>query len=163
MQEYGAKCARAQQRGLMIQLTKIFNFEMAHAIHGYPGACRNIHGHSYELHVTMASKTKTDDFIPAPGFAIDFKLIKKIVTAAVIDKFDHKVVLSHQFLLQNPSFLSPENLVTWQDEPTAENLLVYIRQTLHKKMPDNIELVHLKLFETKDSYAEWVNRPFYCA
>ena len=40
----------------MLKLTKIFHFEMAHAIHGYAGACKHIHGHSYELHVTVTEK-----------------------------------------------------------------------------------------------------------
>lgn len=30
---------------------------MAHAIHGYAGACKNIHGHSYELEVTVSGCT----------------------------------------------------------------------------------------------------------
>lgn len=29
---------------IMLTLTKIFHFEMAHAINGYPGSCKNIHG-----------------------------------------------------------------------------------------------------------------------
>ena len=65
----------------MLQLTKIFQFETAHAIFGYQGGCKNIHGHSYELHVTVASPH--DDFIPAPGFILDFKKLKAIVSAAV--------------------------------------------------------------------------------
>jgi 6-pyruvoyltetrahydropterin/6-carboxytetrahydropterin synthase len=141
----------------MIQLTKIFNFEMAHAIHGYQGACKNIHGHSYELHVTVSASEGYDQYIPAPGFIIDFKQIKKIVTTAIVEKFDHKIVLSHNFLVQNSSFLSPENLVTWQVEPTAENLLFFIKETLLNKFPENVKLLQLKLFETKDSYAEWIN------
>ena len=39
----------------MLLLTKIFDFETAHAIDGYNGMCKNIHGHSYELHVTVGS------------------------------------------------------------------------------------------------------------
>ena len=139
----------------MLSLTKIFNFEMAHAIHGYPGACKNIHGHSYELHVTVSSATAYKDYIPAPGFVIDFKEIKKLVRINVIEHFDHKVILSRDFLLKNPSFSSQENLVTWEAEPTAENILLYIKQVLNEKLPDELKLVQLKLYETKDSYAEW--------
>jgi len=139
----------------MLSLTKIFHFEMAHAIHGYPGVCKNIHGHSYELHVTVSSARSDDDFIPGPGFMIDFKEVKKLVVESVIEKLDHKVVLSHQFLLHNPSFLSPENLVTWKAEPTAENMLIYIHNLISEKLPSHVKLVSLKLYETKDSYAEW--------
>jgi len=141
----------------MIRLTKIFSFEMAHAIYGYPGACKNIHGHSYELHVTVSAENNNNSYIPVPGFIIDFKEIKKMVTTGIIEKFDHKVILSREFLLKNPSCSLQENLVIWEAEPTAENMLLFIQQALRKKLPDNIKLVHLKLFETKDSYAEWLN------
>lgn len=141
----------------MLSLTKIFHFEMAHAIHGYPGACKNIHGHSYELHVTVSSAAAYTDYIPAPGFVIDFKEIKKLVSTTVIECFDHKVILSRDFLLKNPSFSSQENLVTWEAEPTAENILLYVKQVLNEKLSDELKLVQLKLYETKDSYAEWKN------
>ena len=139
----------------MLSLTKIFHFEMAHAIHGYPGPCKNIHGHSYELHVTVCSVNGHNGYLPAPGFLIDFKEIKKLVTMAVIEQFDHKIILSRDFLLKNPSFASQENLVAWEVEPTAENLLVYMMQLLAERLPGEVRLVQLKLYETKDSYAEW--------
>lgn len=45
---------------------------MTHALQGYQGACKNIHGHFYELHVTIASPDHCDDFIPPPGILVDF-------------------------------------------------------------------------------------------
>ncbi len=68
----------------MIPVTKIFHFEMAHATQGYSGECKNIDGHSYELHVSVSSATNEADYIPAPGFLIDFKKLKKLVTESVI-------------------------------------------------------------------------------
>lgn len=130
---------------------------MAHAIHGYSGACKNIHGHSYELHVSVSSTLNDADYIPSPGFLIDFKEIKKLVSESVIKILDHRLLLSEAFLKENKSFSSAENLVIFEAEPTAENLLVYIRNLLKKQVPENIRLTHLKLFETKDSYADWAD------
>ena len=141
----------------MIQITKIFHFEMAHAIFGYEGACKNIHGHSYELHVSVCAANGYRDYIPAPGFVIDFSDIKKIVNKTVVEKFDHKLVLSETFLSVNPSFASQENLVTWQMEPTVENMLVFIMKNLSSHFPSSLRLAALKLYETKNSYAEWMN------
>jgi len=143
----------------MLQLTKIFHFETAHAIYGYQGGCKNIHGHSYELHVTVASIDNSDEFIPAPGFILDFKKLKAIVSAAIIEKFDHKLILSGDFLSSCQKMENQENLVVWQVEPTAENMILYINRILQQHLPEAIKLVHLKLYETKDSYAEWhINR-----
>lgn len=130
---------------------------MAHAINGYPGACKNIHGHSYELRVTVTAGNFNQGYIPSPGFILDFKVLKQIVTAEVIKTFDHKLVLSSDYLQLNPSLTTHENLVIWDVEPTAENLLIYIMQVVSGKLPENINLVKLKLYETKDSYAEWTN------
>ncbi|MCK9403061.1 MAG: 6-carboxytetrahydropterin synthase [Chitinophagaceae bacterium] len=140
----------------MIRLTKIFHFEMAHAIHGYNGPCKHIHGHSYELYVSVCSTGHFENYIPAPGFVIDFKELKKLVNKFIIEPFDHKLVLSAQFLKEHPSLATQENLVTWEAEPTAENLLLYIQKTLSENLPENIQLIYLKLYETKDSYAEWL-------
>lgn len=144
----------------MLQLTKIFQFETAHAIYGYEGACKNIHGHSYKLYVTVGTGIKEQGYIPSPGFVVDFKEIKKVVMPAVIDVLDHKLVLSREFLTKFPEFNIQENLFIMEAEPTAENLLIYIQQNLAKKLPSTVRLVELKLYETKNSFVKWINTNF---
>jgi 6-pyruvoyltetrahydropterin/6-carboxytetrahydropterin synthase len=141
----------------MIQLTKIFQYEMAHAIHGYKGLCKNIHGHSYELHVTVALKTDPKTYLPPPGFAIDLKELYRLINTTVIEQLDHKLMLSRSFLSDHPTFPSLENLIIMEFEPSVENQLVYIQNTICKTLPENLKLLRLKLFETKNSYAEWVD------
>lgn len=143
----------------MLKLTKIFHFEMAHAIHNYSGACKDIHGHSYELHVTVSPVKFKDGYFPAPGFIIDFKELKKLVNAEVIEKLDHSLLLSADYISEYPTLSSSKNLVIFEAEPTAENLLLKIKQMLNKSMSAKTKLVSLKLFETKDSYAEWIASP----
>lgn len=140
----------------MIRLTKIFHFEMAHAIHGYLGACKNIHGHSYELHVTLGTSIIQKKYIPSPGFIIDFKQIKNLVYSCIIEKFDHHLLLSEDYIAQHHAIRGYENLIVWEIEPSAENILIYMQQVIQEKLPIDIKLVHLKLFETKDSFAEWL-------
>lgn len=141
----------------MLLLTKIFYFEMAHALYEYEGACRHIHGHSYVLEVTVANDSAGDEFIPAPGIVLDFKELKRIVRTAVLTHFDHGLLLSDQFIKANPSLASLENLFIMDAEPTAENMLIFIRHALEKALPAGIRPARLKLFETADSYAEWIN------
>jgi 6-pyruvoyltetrahydropterin/6-carboxytetrahydropterin synthase len=141
----------------MLQLTKIFHFEMAHPIYGYSGACKNIHGHSYELHVTVSAGEEKQGYIPSPGFVIDFKEIKKTVIPEVVEIFDHKLVLSGDFLTKFPAALLQENLLVMEAEPTAENILIYIQRKLSAKLPSAVRLIELTLYETKNSYAKWIN------
>lgn len=130
---------------------------MAHAISGYPGACKNIHGHSYELHVTVTVNDRNNFYIPAPGFVFDFKELKQLIKENVLKTFDHKLVLSERYIGEHPDVINNENLVNWSVEPSAENLLIYIERTIDSKLPAAIQLAELKLYETKDSYARWVN------
>ena len=130
---------------------------MAHAIFGYSGACKNIHGHSYELQVTVSSGEEGQSFIPAPGFFLDFKELKQIVNSTIIHLFDHKLVLSRDYLAKIQDLHSQENLLIWEAEPTAENMLVFIQRILRENLPPAIRLAELKLYETKNSYATWIN------
>lgn len=140
----------------VLQLTKIFRFETAHAIHRYEGKCRDIHGHSYELHVSISGKPGGDEYIVAGnGFVMDFKELKKIVGNAVIDLFDHKVILSVNYLAEHPELQSLANLITWDFEPSAENMLINIRKNIEPLLPGSVRLTGLRLYETTDSYAEW--------
>ena len=141
----------------MISVTKIFNFEMAHALYNYEGPCSNIHGHSYVLHVTVKSaKGRENELIP-PGFIIDFKELKEIVNSKVIANLDHKLVLSSGYLNSLESNTFFKNLFAFEAEPSAENLLLFISKELIASLPPQVFLHSLKLLETNNSYAEWFN------
>lgn len=141
--------------GNMISITKIFRFEAGHAILGYQGKCGDIHGHSYELHVTV--RTAAEAFPESTGFIIDFKELKGIVTTAIIDKMDHMVLLSRKYIEVNKEAKAFKNVIVLDTEPTAENILLLISKKLVDRLPSHIQLYGLKLFETRDSYAEWKN------
>lgn len=139
----------------MLSLTKVFHFETGHALNEYEGACKNIHGHSYELRVSVTTSNQSDGFLPAPGFIIDFKEIKKIVTQKIVDHLDHKLILSKAYLQKHPQFNGLENLIIWDFEPSAENILLFIKNTLFNEFPEEIKLRKLLLYETKSSFVEW--------
>lgn len=73
----------------LIRVTKEFRFEMAHALWNYDGPCRNVHGHSYILYVTLAGEPVNDPDHPRNGMVIDFGDLKKIVRENIVDRFDH--------------------------------------------------------------------------
>jgi 6-pyruvoyltetrahydropterin/6-carboxytetrahydropterin synthase len=63
----------------IIRVTKEFSFEMAHALWNYDGPCRNVHGHSYRLFVTLTGTPAIDQQNPKNGMVIDFTDNKNIV------------------------------------------------------------------------------------
>ncbi|WP_016776808.1 6-pyruvoyl trahydropterin synthase family protein [Anaerophaga thermohalophila] len=140
-----------------IRLTKEFRFEMAHALWNYDGLCKNIHGHSYILQVTVIGEPCTDENNPRYGMVMDFGDLKKIVKEEIVEKMDHSLVLSNRAdvgqLLQIPQLTDRLHIVAYQ--PTCENLLVDFVQRINARLPRHIKLFSLKLHETGNSFAEW--------
>ena len=77
----------------VVRVTKQFSFEMAHTLDGYDGACREIHGHSYRLFVTVRGVPCADESSPKCGMVVDFGVLKSIVNRLVVDRLDHSLVL----------------------------------------------------------------------
>jgi len=130
---------------------------MAHALFGYDRPCKNIHGHSYQLSVTVIGKTITDSENPKYGMIMDFSHLKKIVSEVIISKFDHALVLNknspHKNFKDHNSLF--EKIILADYQPTCENLLIDFSELIRKKLPKEIQLHHLTLKETPNSYAEW--------
>ena len=61
-----------------IRITKQFNFETGHALYGYDGKCKNVHGHSYKLICYSYWKPITDTTNVKFGMVIDFADLKKL-------------------------------------------------------------------------------------
>ena len=139
-----------------VRITKEFVFEMAHALLGYNGPCKNIHGHTYHLLVTITGEILSDDNASEDGMVMDFGDLKKIVFAEIIEKMDHALVLNENVPDELIKQLSASHKVfTKPYQPTCENLLVDFAEIIQSKLPDIVKLHHLLLRETMTSYAEW--------
>ncbi len=138
-----------------IRVTKIFSFEMAHALYNHDGACKNIHGHSYKLMVTIKGSPCNNPNSPKDGMVIDFSELKNIVKKNIIDIFDHSFVLNQKVEPQNYCPQMNGNTIFLPYQPTCENLIIDFAGRLKALLPSNLELYSLKLYETATSFAEW--------
>ena len=141
-----------------IRITKLFEFETGHALYGYDGKCRNVHGHSYKLSVTVIGTPISDTSDVKFGMVIDFKDLKKIVKGEIVNKFDHATVfnkntphieLAHELEKRGHSVI----LVDYQ--PTSEMMIIDFAEKIKLNLPSSIKLHSLKLQETGSSHAEW--------
>jgi 6-pyruvoyltetrahydropterin/6-carboxytetrahydropterin synthase len=130
---------------------------MAHALDNYDGLCRNIHGHSYKLHVTLIGQPSKDETSPKKGMLIDFSDVKKIVQEYIIDKHDHALVLNQNTdkIIIDTLKQYYQKIITVPFQPTSELLLITFSQILQEALPSNVKLFSLRLNETETSYAEW--------
>jgi 6-pyruvoyltetrahydropterin/6-carboxytetrahydropterin synthase len=113
-----------------VQIRKQFAFEAAHVLPYHAGKCSRLHGHSYRLDVTVAGPLQADG--PATGMVVDFDELARIVRATVVDKLDHT------------------HLNDAIDNPTSENIIVWIWRRLEPQLPG---LAELTLWETATACA----------
>lgn len=130
---------------------------MAHALYGYDGLCKNIHGHTYKLYITLLGSILNDNGNPKDGMVIDFSDLKTIVYNKVLSVYDHALVLNAHSPHAELKDLTNnfEKIIFLEKQPTCENLVVDIVSRLKKSLPPQVSLHHVKLMETPTSYAEW--------
>lgn len=141
-----------------IRITKQFNFETGHALYGYDGKCRNVHGHSYKLSVTVIGTPITDPSHVKLGMVIDFGDLKKIVKEEIVDPFDHATVFNKNtpHISLAKELMSRDHKVILADyQPTSENMVIDFAEKIKARLPKNLELNSIKLQETETSFAEW--------
>ncbi|MBR2962567.1 MAG: 6-carboxytetrahydropterin synthase [Alistipes sp.] len=142
----------------MIRLTKEFTFEAAHVLWGYDGLCRELHGHSYRLYVTVVGEPVADDSSPKLGMVMDFGELKAIVSREVVSRLDHSLILRRsseaERLLGSLEGIA-ERIVVVDYQPTCENMLYDFAHRIDAALPQGVRLHSLRLHETATSYAEW--------
>lgn len=141
-----------------IRITKQFSFETGHALYGYDGKCKNVHGHSYKLSVTVIGQPITDTSNVKFGMVIDFSDLKKIVKEEIVDVFDHATVFNKNtpHLELAAELKSRGHHVILVDyQPTSENMVTDFAKKIGSRLPSGIKLHSLKLQETDTSFAEW--------
>lgn len=133
----------------MVYITRIEHFNAAHKLFNPNwskeknevvfGKCanENWHGHNFELHVTLAGQPD-----PETGFVFDVKKLSIIVNEYVIEKLDHKN------LNLDVDFMKDKLC-------SIENLVIAIWEQLSPKLPSNVKLHALKLYETPRIYVEY--------
>lgn len=121
-----------------VYVTKEFEFEAAHKLNNYDGACANLHGHSYKLQVTVSGHIDISQQTYASDcMVMDFKDLKEVVEESIIKTHDHAYL----------------NII--YDNPTAEVMVVSMFFSIYKELPLDVHLESVKLWETSTSFAEY--------
>ena len=141
-----------------VRITKQFSFETGHALYGYDGKCKNVHGHSYKLWVTVIGEPVSDETNVKLGMVIDFGDLKKMVKQEIVDVFDHATVFNKNtphIELATELKSRGHDVILVDYQPTSENMIQDFAEKIKNRLPEHIALFSLKLQETETSYAEW--------
>ena len=135
----------------MTTVTKTVKFDAAHVLTNHQGLCKNLHGHTYRVDVSVAQADGE-----AGDMVIDFKDLKGIANEVICDRFDHAFVYNTESAGECEIAAVVEKngmrTVAIPFRSTAENLAKMFYSELKARIPG---LSAVKVWETADSCAEY--------
>ena len=133
----------------MITVTKTVKFDAAHILSDHEGLCKNLHGHTYRVDVSVVGDESRD-------MVIDFKELKTLATEVICEKFDHAFIYNTASAGECEIAAVVEKngmrTVAIPFRSTAENLAKLFFNDLKTRIPG---LAAVKVWETADSCAEY--------
>ena len=145
-----------------VTVCKEVTFDCAHMLSGHEALCKNLHGHTYKVQVSVTNEQRVEG--PSVDMVIDFKHLKDAITKSIMDKFDHAIIFSsHKFRNE-----AEEDLFEWACKhnmrlfemprrTTAEDMSLFFRELIMQELtsigyiPINISV---RVYETPTSFAE---------
>ncbi|MFB0516355.1 MAG: 6-pyruvoyl tetrahydropterin synthase family protein [Candidatus Neomarinimicrobiota bacterium] len=137
-----------------MKVVKRFRWSMAHRLtHGYQGPCASLHGHEYEVEVTVAGE------MDAMGLAVDFADIKRACQGWIKEHLDHTTIVYDQDTpLLDFLQLEKQKHYVVDFNTTAENIAIHLREVLQKELQRVLDrplsVAHIRLLETPSSWVE---------
>ena len=135
----------------MITVTKTVKFDAAHVLTNHQGLCKNLHGHTYRVDVSVAQPADDDR-----DMVIDFKDLKALATEVICDRFDHAFIYNTESAGEKEIAAVVEKngmrTVAIPFRSTAENLAKMFYNDLKPQLPG---LSSVKVWETTDNVAEY--------
>ena len=138
-----------------MKIAKRFRWEGAHRLPWHDGACRDLHGHSYEMFVEVEGEL--DD----KGLLMDFKHLKRALMP-LIDAWDHSTLVA----TNDTELLGVMKDTGWRHavlpyDTTAENICIFVADYLITSSRDlllerKVHTVRVRVSETETCYAEAV-------
>jgi 6-pyruvoyltetrahydropterin/6-carboxytetrahydropterin synthase len=112
---------------MMVRMTTKFFFDAAHRMYNYEGKCRFLHGHHYQVEVTLAAEALDKD-----GFVLDYRCVKDALSGWVNEHWDHNTILSDRDkeLGQVISASTGQNVFYIAGNPTVEAMVKHLMQNV---------------------------------
>lgn len=132
----------------LVEVNRTIWFEAAHRLMTYQGNCKNLHGHSYKVSVSLTGNLSKN------GMVVDFKILNGWLKE-IIDNLDHATILNKEdsHLIQILRDVMLFRVFVMECEPTAENIALYIKSEIEKRGSRDF-FVEVKVWETENSYAK---------
>lgn len=134
----------------MLRVTKSVRFDAAHILTNHKGLCKNLHGHTYRVEISVSAGADDGDMV------IDFKDLKLAAQELVVSQFDHAFMYNtaSEAECDIASVVAKYSMrtVALPFRSTAENLARHFYGLLKPRIPG---LDSVRVWETVDSCAEY--------
>jgi len=169
-----------------ITCTRVLAIDCGHRLRKHDGPCRRAHGHRYSIELTCAA-TGLDEVGRVIDYGVikekvggwlnntlDHRMILEVddpMIAGMVAGLrpdEPEAVRNEAVRLTNLAVRTGTiNLGVLEDEivvvpfsPTSENLVVFVAENANRLLaPHGVKVIHVKLWETPNCYAEWSARP----
>ena len=133
----------------MTTVTKTVKFDAAHVLTDHQGLCRNLHGHTYRVDVSVSTEADGD-------MVIDFKELKGVLAEVILDRFDHSFIY-------NTGSVGESEIAAVVEKNGMRTIAIPFRSTVenlakmfYNELKDRISgLFAVKVWETADNCAEY--------
>ena len=136
----------------MTTVTKTVKCDAAHILTNHQGLCKNLHGHTYRVDVSVVGDESRD-------MVIDFKELKNLATEVICEKFDHAFIYNTASAGECEIAAVVEKngmrTVAIPFRSTAENLAKYFHDLLAPRIAAPSQIASVRVWETADSCAEY--------
>ncbi len=132
-----------------MKIAKEFHWEMGHRLPEHFGLCKNIHGHSYQMILTVEGEMNEQQMV------IDYYDLEKIINP-IISEFDHSFMVNKNdsVVLDFLNSINSKKVVVDFDA-TVENICLFVLNKIKNAgLPQNIKSISVRIYETQFDYAE---------
>lgn len=148
-------------------VTKEFSVDAMHQLPNHDGLCKNYHGHTYKIQITLTGLVNEREGHKSEGMVYDFGNLKKIFKKEVESKMDHAFIAKGDEVIvisgveHNMAQALKEQgkrVTVLGFRSTAENLSKWIFESIQDKLPKNVYVKNVRVYETPTSWADYKAR-----
>jgi len=114
------------------------HFDSAHFLKNYPGACSNLHGHTWKVDILISCEE-----LDKIGMSIDFKILKKMLKN-ILNKYDHHLI----------NDIEPFNNINPTAESLSREIYIQLKSQIKKEYP-NTKLESVTIWESPKAFAKF--------
>lgn len=133
-----------------ISITRTFEIDAGHRLQNHESKCRNAHGHRYKFEVVVRAEQ-----LDGIGRVVDFGCLKSNLGQWLDDNWDHAFIAQAGDPIVEWLIANDQKWYLVNFPPTAENLARLFFEVASARLPKELKLEKVIVWETPSCKAEF--------